>query len=270
MIGIVFSVNDPAGTGAARKLLRLGFVKHSCDAVECWVSENAILAGFQEDVINFDFLEARLPDVEYYIVLSRHSSQAGVKSYTVHHTGNYSNEALYGGKPGELGVANPVVAFTLLRELARNAEETGRIKDYRVSYEATHHGPTSLAKPLTFIEIGSSLSEWVDETNHEIIARSVEWLLRNNTAKCTPAIGIGGGHYPWKLTEYSLRENVCFGHIMPKYALEHLSEEVLKQMIERSADKIKLVVVEKKSTNQAHRSMIEGFARKYYLGLVYI
>ncbi|WP_434731549.1 D-aminoacyl-tRNA deacylase [Thermogladius sp. KZ2Tp1] len=270
LIGIVYSVNDPAGAGAAARLVRLGFRRAECRAVECWSRPGVTVAGFDKDVIEFDFLDDAMPEAEYFIVLSRHSSQAGVKSYTVHHTGNFGGEALYGGRPGELGIANPAVAFGLLRELVKRAGAMGRLDEYRVSYEATHHGPTSLKKPLTFVEIGSSQTEWADEVNHEILAESVAGLLESGPAECRPAIGIGGGHYPWKHTEYSLREKVCFGHLLPKYAIEYLSAEVLEQMIGRTYGSVELIVVEKKSTRLEHRVMIESFADSKGLEVVYI
>jgi D-aminoacyl-tRNA deacylase len=270
LIGIVYSVVDPAGRGVARILAERGFSKSECGGVECWSRPGVVLAGFREDVIEFDFLDNLLHEAEYYVVLSRHSSQAGVKSYTVHHTGNFGREALYGGKPGELGIANPRVAFTLLKELVRQAESEGRLGEFKVSYEATHHGPTSLSKPITFIEIGSSMSEWVDDVNHRIVAESVLHLINEGVSDCRPAIGVGGGHYPWKLTEYALRENVCFGHIIPKYSLDLLNHGILRQMVERTYGGVESIVVEKKGTRIEHREAIEEFARETGLSVRYI
>jgi len=273
LIGLVYSVKDPAGKGIAvyiAETLGLSRTSHP-GAVEFFDGGDFILAGFNEDVIFFDFLDERLPaGVSEYIVLSRHSSKAGVKSYTVHHTGNYGGEALYGGRPRELGIASPRTAWRLLRLLKAHRDSYGR-SEYEVSYEATHHGPTNLSKPLVFIEIGSTISEWSDPVNHRVVGDAVMGFLQGwIREECIPAIGIGGGHYPRKHTEIALSEPICYGHIMAKYALASLSREILDMMVERSSVKPVEVVVEKKGTRQEHRAVIEEYASMKGLRLRYI
>lgn len=271
--GIVYSRKDPAGTGVAAKIkeyLKPREYSLCRDSVECYCGDNYVLACFEEDVIFFDFLDERLPSVDKYIVLSRHSSSAGVKSYTVHHTGNPGNEALYGGRPRSLAVASPKTTYTLLVKLYDYARIFGRDKEYDVSYEATHHGPTEVDKPLTFIEIGSSEEEWNDSVNHEVLARTVIWLLENGELECTPVIGVGGGHYPRKHTALALSKKYCYGHIFAKYSLNALDEELLAKAVERSVPKPEIIVVEKKGTRRQHRLLIEDFASKNNLRVEYV
>jgi len=274
-VALVFSKRDPAGHGAAKYVAeRLGAsAKSTCPrASECFEASELIIAGFDEDVIHFDFLDEVFGEsYDLYVVLSRHSSEASVKSYTVHFTGNFGSETLYGGRPHELGVAHPLVGWVMLRHLRELAKELRR-EDYEVSYEATHHGPTNLSKPLVFVEIGSSLNEWSDTVNHAVIGESVVKFIehRENLPECTSTIGIGGGHYPRKHTELALTSDTCFGHILPKYGLPHLSTEVLENMYNRSALRPVQIVVEKKGTRQEHRLLIEEFARKKSLRVHYI
>jgi len=273
LIGFAYSVTDPAGRGIAL-YLREYFGLDKCDfeveAVECFVNKNFYLVGFSEDVIYFDFLDARTPSsTEYYIVLSRHSSAQGVKSYTVHHTGNMG-EALYGGKPGKLSIANPVVSHKILLLLRDKCEEFGREKEYEVRYEATHHGPTDVEKPLSFVEIGSSIDEWRDSVNHRVVGEAIVEFLEKPAHECHVVAGIGGGHYPRKHSELAFTSNYCYGHIMAKHSLQHLSEAILKQMVERSAPKPAEIVVEKKSTRSEHRLLIEEFAKKTGISLKYV
>lgn len=272
MIGLVYSVGDPAGRGIASYIVEALKPHRTANpyAVEYYEGDGFVLAGFSEDVIYFDFLEERLPMASEYIVLSRHSSEAGVKSYTVHHTGNYGGDALYGGRPSELGIASPRTAWLLLR-LLKTYRDTYSRNEYEVSYEATHHGPTGLSKPLVFIEIGSGLDEWGDRVNHAVVGDTVVEFLRGGIRdECNPVIGIGGGHYPRKHTELALTEPVCYGHIMAKYALEYLSRVVLDKMIERSVVKPVGVIVEKKGTRQEHRSLLEEYVSEKKLSLRYI
>ncbi len=276
MYGIVYSTRDPAGSGIAAALSELVDVEKCgvCGgrAVDCRCGRGFLLAGFDEDVIFFEFLDAELPgSVEAYVFLSRHSSRAGVKSYTVHHTGNPGPEAPYGGRPRELSYAPPPVSHMLLRSLYSSAEEAGRLGVYEVSYEATHHGPTGLSKPLAFIEIGSSIEEWREPVNHRVVAEAVARLLEKGPSRgCRTAIGIGGGHYPRKHSRRALETSTCYGHILAKYALPYLDEDLLEQMVEKTVPSPGLVVVEKKGTRREHRALVEGFVEERGLGLEYI
>lgn len=270
--GVVYSMKDPAGRGVARKLVEIMHPRECSvcrDAVECFCGGNYVIAGFNEDVIYFDFLD-RVIDVDKYIVLSRHSSQAKVKSYTVHHTGNPGPQALYGGKPRRLAIASPATSYTLLRRLRVEAEKRGMLRVYEVSYEATHHGPTEVSKPLCFIEIGSTSEEWNQELNHIILAETVRYVLRNGEEECIPVVGIGGGHYPRKHSRIAFETKYCYGHIFAKYTLDHLDEEMLKQAVERSEPKPQGFIVEKKSTRREHRELIERFAGENNLFVKYI
>ncbi len=274
MYGIVYSTRDPAGTGIAEKLLEL-VDTDKCgvciDASRCMCGDGFIVAGFDADTIELDFLDERLPpETTQYIVLSRHSSRARVKSYTVHHTGNPGPEAPFGGRPRELGVASPPVTYTLLHNLYAAAETRGRLGEYEVSYEATHHGPTNLSKPLCFIEIGSSIDEWRIPENHLVVAEAVVMLLEKGVRPCRPAIGIGGGHYPRKHTRRALETDTCYGHILAKYALPYLDEELLDMMRTRSVPEPGLIVVEKKGTRREHRILVERYVDAKGLVLEYI
>jgi len=276
VIGLAYSVRDPAGKGIAEYLVKeLKLRKSSvCRCSEaCLEGDLIVLAGFNEDVIYFDFLESRLPsDIDFYIVLSRHSSEAGVRSYTVHATGNFSSDTSHGGRPRELGIAFPSAEWFILRSLNSLSLDFKRRDEYEVSYEATHHGPTSLAKPVFFVEIGSSINEWADPVNHAVVGEAVKSLISAYppSIHCTPVIGIGGGHYPRKHTEVSLRENLCYGHIASKHALNYLDIELLYAMIKRTRERIDGVVVEKKSTRYEHRLLVEGFSKEVGINLKYI
>lgn len=273
MYGLVYSIRDPAGSGIA-KYLREYYGLDKCDfeirSEECFIDREFILVGFIEDVIYFNFLDNRLPEnVSEYIVLSRHSSEQGIKSYTVHHTGNFGS-AEYGGRSSELGVANPFVTHKLLLNLREICEDRDLNTEYEVSYEATHHGPTENNKPLLFIEIGSSIDEWRNENNHEIIGLAIVEYIDQPLHSCKPVIGIGGGHYSRKHTEYALEKKYCYGHIMAKHSLHYLSDKTLSMMVERSSVKPIAIVVEKKGTRIEHRNFIEKYSISHSIEYEYI
>ncbi|MEM4619148.1 MAG: D-aminoacyl-tRNA deacylase [Desulfurococcaceae archaeon] len=273
MYGLVYSVKDPAGVGIAsflREYYGLDKCSFEIDSIDCFIHDDFILVGFIEDVIYFSFLDEKLPSsVSEYIVLSRHSSEQGIKSYTVHHTGNFGS-ADYGGRPGELGIANPVVSHKLLLNVKELCEEKNLIGVYEVSYEATHHGPTENSKPILFIEIGYSIEEWRDRRNHELIGLAIVDFIDKPVHFCKPVIGIGGGHYPRKHTELAFEENYCYGHIMAKHSLNYLTNRTLSKMIERSSVKPSFIIVEKKSTRVEHREIIQEFSRESGIEYIYI
>ncbi|MEM4718202.1 MAG: D-aminoacyl-tRNA deacylase [Desulfurococcaceae archaeon] len=276
MIGIVYSSKDPAGAGIAAFLLRELELRNSTicrNAIRCFTDSKIILAEYEEDVIYFDFLDDRLPSgVDFYLVLSRHSSEAGIRSYTVHATGNFSREVFAGGRPRELGIAHPPVMWFLLRSLYNLRNEYTSRENYEVSYEATHHGPTNLSKPIIFIEIGSTHYEWIDSVNHEIIGTAVIELINHypNLPKCNPTIGIGGGHYPRKHSDLAISEDICYGHIASKHVLDYLDDQMLHSMRRRCISDIKSIVIEKKGTRREHRILIDRFSTENNLSIRYI
>ncbi len=256
--GIVYSVDDPAGEGIARHLReRLGGREsRRPGGVASWDLDgiNAVLVGFKEDVIYFDFLDEVLPDVDFYVILSRHKAESGVKSLTVHHTGNPTSAAEVGGRPGELSMANPPLAYWVLKALSRLAPSD--LTGFEVVYEVTHHGPTSLRKPLTFVEIGSSESEWSAGKAHEVVGESVVEALMSVRSQdnCVPTVGFGGPHYAEGFTKRALRLNECYGHIISKYAVKELTDSELRTIsrlaaLKSSPPAVKAVVTRKVGSN---------------------
>lgn len=251
VVSIVYSTGDPAGTGMARELMRIGTSR----------LEGVSLRGFPESVLEFEFLDERVPG-EQYIVLSKHRSSSGRPSLTVHHTGNPTRRAEAGGEPLTLSIAHARLAGHILRLTKREVEENGGLGDIDVTYEATHHGPTRVARPLVFVEIGSTPRQWEDPVLHRLMARviheAVEDLISGRLPPCTTAAGFGGSHYPERFTRMALEAKACFGHIIPKYAIrEGIDESVVRQAILRNSEPVKKVFMEKKAGPAPARRVIE-------------
>jgi D-aminoacyl-tRNA deacylase len=131
---------------------------------------------------------------EVIIVASKHRSESGMSTLSVHPIGNYS-KAEFGGKERQLVPSCPGMMTNALRILSRKAKDANL--DYQVSFEVTHHGPY-LGTPTFFIEIGSLEPQWRDEKAAEVIA---ETILETENADYPVALGIGGGHYAPRLTD---------------------------------------------------------------------
>lgn len=221
------------------------------------------MASFDVDQVLFEFLDVTPdPSADAVIVLSRHESASGRPSLTVHYTGNAGAEAQFGGKPGELSYAASDVGLELLKAYHASASSLGLLSSYSLSYEATHHGPTSNMKPLVFIEIGSSEAQWSDPRALRALVDAVLYVLENGVKRCEPVVGVGSTHYPSNFTKLALEMDTCFGHILSKHALKALAPGVLEQAIDKSSPGgARGLVVDAGSLNSRSRSYVMSYAR---------
>jgi len=164
-------------------------------------------------------------DTDLVIFLSRHASVNPVPILTVHVTGNYRAAEL-GGSPRTLAPAAPAMMQATLRTLARFCPE-----GYRVSYEVTHHGPTSLTHPSFFVEIGSTEKEWDDPAAGRAAAMAV---LSAQPGNPLPLIGFGGTHYAARQTEIALTSRGAFGHIAHTREISSLEPDLVEAMARES------------------------------------
>ena len=139
------------------------------------------------------------------LFISRHTSRDPSPVLTVHVTGNLAGAEL-GGEPRALPPACPPWMQAVLRELRARAPP-----GYAVSYEVTHHGPTELAIPSFFVEIGSTAVEWADSRAGRAVAESI--LAARPAGDAVNLVGFGGNHYAARETEIGCASRGAFGHI---------------------------------------------------------
>ena len=197
------------------------------------------------------------------IFASRHSSRQKLPALTTHVTGNWG-KAMYGGRDRELAVAHPTAMKLALMKL-NELNDLG----WLVCYEATHHGPSDVSVPSLFIEIGSSEEEWRNKRAGEIVAETIDHVLRNHRREhdFRSTLGIGGGHYAPKQTSYGLESELAFGHVLPKYA-QPVDESMLKQAIEKTFGGVDVIAVDWKGSRGETRQMARRLAEE--LGLDFI
>lgn len=178
-----------------------------------------------------EHLDEHFPEAEYYVFATRHKAQAERKTLTVHVTGNLGKEAKVGGKPETLAYAQPSAMKVALLALERTRRELNL--EYEVSFEATHHGPTQLSKPVLFVEVGSTEREWRDLRAVRAVAKAAlkAALCEQSYEAC---VGVGGTHYAPRHTELALETRYAVGHIIPSYAIPELTLEVFAQAVEKS------------------------------------
>ena len=185
-------------------------------------------------------------DADLIIFISRHSSVQAVPALTVHVTGNYGSADL-GGEPGRLAPAAPAWMHAILHNLAARAPE-----GYRVSYEVTHHGPTALAVPSLFVEIGSTAAEWADPAAGRAVAESILSAVPEETINL---IGFGGTHYAVRQTGIALSSLAAFGHIVPARQTGALTLALIRRM--EAASRAVAAYIDRKSLAAGEAGRIE-------------
>jgi D-aminoacyl-tRNA deacylase len=196
-----------------------------------------------------------------YIFLSRHSAESGIASLTAHTTGNFSLEAKFGGTGKELGRADPSLLKNYLIALWKRR---GEVKEYEITMEATHHGPTSLQRPVLFVELGSSEKYWGDRKAASVVGRALIESLREKNIWSKVAIGFGGTHYPEKFTKLLIEGDMAFAFVAPKYALGEVDEKMVGQMIQRSTAPVRYAALDWKGLGP-HKERIVSLVKKYGL-----
>ncbi|WP_424016089.1 D-aminoacyl-tRNA deacylase [Halorubrum xinjiangense] len=258
MIAIVVSRADSASAHIGERLLEVG----DWEAREDGSRADADGGGTYYRTDGFELRESddlhiRLSDPtaafdcdpEFLAFVSRHSGETG-ELLTAHVTGNFGG-AEYGGEPESLARAAPGAEKRVVEALARHAPE-----GYDVGIECTHHGPTDVAVPSLFVELGSDEPQWEDPEAARAVARAV-LDLRGTGADLVDAdaeghprhvVGFGGGHYAPRFTRIVRETEWAVGHVGADWALADLgAPDANRDVIEAAFDR-----------SRADRAVIDG------------
>ena len=248
MILLAYGSRDVAGANIARQVLRLVEFGKTAEVFQ----ENPVysaevtgkrvnLVTLKDETVYAQNLLEHFVNLDLVVFLSRHSSQSGKPTLSVHTPGNFGNAEL-GGLPRTLSVSPAAAMRDVLKALLRFRTEMNL--NYEVSYECTHHGP-SLNVPTMFVELGSSPRQWSDEVAAEVVARSaIEAVANFHKSESSAVIGIGGTHYNQRFTQMALDDEAVFGHMIPKYALPQVDSEMLGQCVKRTMEKVDHAVLD--------------------------
>jgi len=230
---LVTSTKDQASTNIARGLV----ANHGFESTKIMLLGNPVL---QRDSLLLATIDTELvnpPDLDTYfnpaayVFLSRHRAESGIPSLTVHTTGNFTNEEYLGGRPREIGWINPDLQKNYMIALNRRRKE---LEGYQISIEATHHGPTSLRKPVLFVELGSSEKNWGDEHAGKIMGDALIETLAERKAWEKVAVAFGGTHYPEKLNKLLVDSEFALSAVVAKYYLEGVDDAMFGQIIQKT------------------------------------
>jgi D-aminoacyl-tRNA deacylase len=248
MILLVSSSKDQAGTNIAKSILQ----QYPFNRTQQVFQENPVYSAYiackqvtfitlKEEAVNAQTLPKSFPNTELVVFISRHSSQSGTPTLSVHTPGNLAQAEL-GGLPRNLSISPANDMHTALKTLMRLKQEKNL--NYEVSYECTHHGP-SLMLPAMFVELGSSPAQWRDAEAAAVVAQaSMEAITNFGKTTRAAVIGIGGTHYNQKFTKMALRGETLFGHMIPKYALSQIDAEMLNQCREKTLEQVESAILD--------------------------
>ena len=248
MILVAASSKDTAGMNIAKQALKNYPFSETREVFQENPVYSANISGqevnlvtLKEETVYAQTLPEHFPNLSLAVFLSRHSSQSGTPTLSVHTPGNFGNAEL-GGLPRTLSVSPATAMHDALKALMRLKTEM-RL-DYEVSYEGTHHGP-SLNVPTMFVELGSSPAQWSDTKAAEAVAHAaMEAIGKFGVSDSKAVLGIGGPHYNRRFTEMALEEKAVFSHMIPKYAIHLVDDEILGQCVERTLEKVDQAVLD--------------------------
>ncbi len=224
--------------------------------------KNPVLSAFSSDQPNFDFylidkeiiftenldLE-KINKYDFVIFASKHESESKEKTLSLHAPGNW-RIAEYGGTSGKVCRASALFQKKMFENLSKNSEQY-HLKDYKITLEATHHGPL-IDKPCLFIEIGSTETQWVDRKAGFVIATTIrdtiEEFKPNPYAEV--AIAIGGPHYCPNFNKLQLNSNVAIAHVIPSYSIP-ITKEMIQQAMDNTEEEVDFAVLDWKGLGKA-------------------
>jgi D-aminoacyl-tRNA deacylase len=248
---LVTSGHDLAGTTMSSYLIRnAGFAIESKrgevygESYRSHRHKNIRFHIFSGNLLTSEKINDLYSAADVFIFLSKHRSNSSIPTLTCHFTGNFSADNSYGGNPREIAISYPSLLKAYLKAITAARQ---RVPEYEVIIEATHHGPTSLNKPVLFVELGSSEKQWADENAASVICDTLLDILDNGFERCKKVgIALGGNHYPRKFNKLLLDSKFGLAAVASKHNLEAIDHAMLNQMIEKSIEKVTHIVLDSK------------------------
>jgi len=226
--------------------------------------KNPVLSAFSFDQPNFDFYLvdkeiiytenldlSKINQYDFIIFASKHESESKEKTLSIHAPGNYRISE-FGGTSEKVCRASALFHKKMFENLNKNSEKH-HLKDYKITLEATHHGPL-IEKPCLFIEIGSTENQWVDRKAGFVIATTIRDTIQE--FKPNPyneiAIAIGGPHYCPNFNKIQLDSNTAIAHVIPGYVTP-ITKQMIQQAMDNTEEEIDFAVLDWKGLGKAEQ-----------------
>lgn len=271
---IIVSNQDLAGKTIKKQLLELGDFEETDQEFEGNMVYEEAKTKVPLITINRRLIEAdhinQFFKTDLLIFGSKHKSESERPSLLVHAPGNWAADNSYGGNPFELARASAKIIKQVLRELVTRREAAQL--DYEVTCEVTHHGPTNLASPCVFIELGSNETYWQDPRGARVVAETIIKVITEPSRgeNLHYGIGFGGPHYASNFNRVQLTTDFAVSHIAPKYVLDDLREDLVIQAIEKTVEEVKYALLDWKGMVKTQREKVTEFLGKTNLEILRI
>ena len=218
----------------------------------------------EEEIIHTRNLDYdKINKYDFIIFASKHKSEKSEKTLSVHMSGNW-RRADFGGQPERACRSSALFFKQIFEKLKANADKY-ELKDYKVTLEATHHGPL-IDKPCIFIEIGSTENEWVNRKAGFIVAKTISDIIKEfrENPYNEVAVGIGGPHYCPNFNKIQLSSNVALSHIIPSYVMP-ITEQMIIEAIKKTEEEVDFVLLDWKGIKTAdeRKRIIEILDKNY-------
>ena len=265
-IVLVTSTKDQASTNIAKGLV----ANHDFESTQITLLDRPVFQRGSFLLVTIDTEIVNPPDLDTYfnpsayVFLSRHRAESGIPSLTVHTTGNFTVEEYLGGRPREIGWINPDLQKNYMIALEKRKDQ---LDGYQISIEATHHGPTSLRKPVMFVELGTTEKNWGDEHAGKLIGDALIESLSVRRTWDKVAIAFGGTHYPDKVNKLLTESDFALSAVVAKYYLDGVDEAMLGQIIQKTTRFPRYVAMDWKGMGK-HKERISDLVTKFALEIM--
>lgn len=217
-----------------------------------------------EEIVYTENLDKeKINQYDFIIFASRHQSEKGGKTLSIHAPGNFRN-ADFGGEKGKVCKTSALFQKQFFEKLNENAKKFN-LNEYAMTLECTHHGPL-IDKPCIFVEIGSSEIEWRDTKAAFVMAKTISEMI--SEFKENPyreiAIGIGGPHYAPNFNKIQLHSNIAISHVISQYVFP-LTENMIKEAVAKTEEEIDFAVLDWKGlgTSEQRQEIIKILDKLY-------
>jgi D-aminoacyl-tRNA deacylase len=218
----------------------------------------------EEMIYNKNLNLEKINSYDFIIFASKHQSEKGGKTLSVHAPGNW-RKADFGGEEGRICKTSAFFQKQLFENI-KKVQDKFDLNNYSLTLECTHHGPL-ISKPCVFVEIGASEKEWKDRRAGFVIAKAIAETISG--FKENPyneiAIGIGGPHYCPNFNKIQLNSNIALSHIISQYAFP-ITEEMVQEAIGGTVEDIDLLLIDWKGMGNAEqRQQAMDVLNKFYI-----
>jgi D-aminoacyl-tRNA deacylase len=244
---------------------------YQLESIEGSQSSKVYLGLTDERLIFLDDLKTKNIKLDFIIFASRHVSKTSRPSLLIHTTGNWNDNADFGGVPNDLSKTSALLLKMGYESLIENVK-SAQLNGFPIDMEVTHHGPTILDKPLVFMELGSSIKEWSNLIAGKVVAESIINTIykyeRNYHQSNRIGLGFGGTHYAPNFSRILLKNEIAFSFICPKYFIMDLDESKISLMMKNTVEKVDCFVIDWKGINSEGKRHLIPMLEKFNIPIL--